>query len=199
MSPDIIMEMISHVHFLRYDQCCEFDIMYGYTDFSFAISEDHKTLYILQSDLRMNSKLDLTFPIPQPFFDIKTTLTHILVELMSHPSNFYGRPEYVASDFFSESEFEQMLERSLSIIKDREILAIELAKLNELIQYCLQANLDPELEGSSPTNWKAKCASGEQHFMLISTKSNQWVCGYCKRKGDLMELKRWVRERKNFN
>lgn len=193
------MDNINLVHFLRYDQCCELGFMYGYTDLSFAISGDHKTLYILEEDLTNNTKVELTFSITQPFLDTKTALSHFLVEFMSHPGNFFGRPEYVSSEFLSEMEFKKLLERSINIINERESIAMELTRQNELIQYCYQAKLDPEPEGSSPTNWRAKCASGGHHYMLISTQSNQWGCGYCKRKGGLVDLQKWVEEKKEIS
>jgi hypothetical protein len=41
-------------------------------------------------------------------------------------------------------------------------------------------NLDPEPTGDNLHNFEARCPTGRPHYMKVSTRSNEWGCGYCR-------------------
>lgn len=67
---------------------------------------------------------------------------------------------------------------------------------NELIRFCQDNKLNLRQAGSCISNWLASCPSGGNHAIMISTTSNEWGCGYCKKKGRLPELKQWVESKR---
>ena len=48
--------------------------------------------------------------------------------------------------------------------------------------------------GESPEVWASNCP-GTNHFLYISTKTDTFGCGWCKRKGDAEELRKFTVER----
>jgi hypothetical protein len=88
-----------------------------------------------------------------------------------------------------------LLNQGIENIKQRKFQIKEIGHHHPIILYCTEHNLYPEPEDHSPDIWKANCPSGRQHHIMISTSSNEWGCGYCKKKGKLEELKLWVENR----
>ena len=66
---------------------------------------------------------------------------------------------------------------------------------NPLIEKARKLRLNPEPCGTASHQWKARCPE-THHYLYISTDSNTFGCGYCKRKGGLKELVNFVSERK---
>jgi hypothetical protein len=63
-----------------------------------------------------------------------------------------------------------------------------------IIKAARELKLNPEPTGEGPHHWRANCP-GTNHHLLISTGSNTFGCGYCKRKGGIPELREFGRER----
>jgi hypothetical protein len=181
-------------HFLRYDQSCFDGIEYGFTDLFFDLNQT--TIFIKKFDHRNKEEKELQFPLKSEVENIVSELKDFLITIMSDRNNFAGTPVFVQSKIFSEASFDEMLREGIRLMDEKYILAIKLNAENELIKYCKTIGLNPEPEGGSPTNWKANCLSGGQHHLMISTKSNEWGCSYCKRKGDISSLREWY-ESKN--
>jgi len=114
---------------------------------------------------------------------------------MSYRYNFEGEPIYENSEMFSKETFEAMLVKGLALMGERERLSLNLNSDNELINYCKSVGLNPEPEGSSTSNWKANCPSGGSHKIMISTSSNEWGCGYCRKNGNINSLMQWYNSR----
>jgi len=75
-----------------------------------------------------------------------------------------------------------------------EALAKELAKTSPILEAAMACgNLRPA--GQNTTAWMANCPCGGQHWIMISTESNSFGCGYCRRKGGPEELRRFCEER----
>ncbi len=75
-----------------------------------------------------------------------------------------------------------------------EALAKELAKTSPILEAALACgNLRPA--GQNTTAWMANCPCGGQHWITISTESNEFGCGYCRRKGGPEELRRFCEDR----
>ena len=66
---------------------------------------------------------------------------------------------------------------------------------SHIIDVARALHLNPWPEGSSPYNWLARCPD-TNHSLMISSKSEQFGCGYCARRGNAEDLKAFVRERK---
>ena len=64
-----------------------------------------------------------------------------------------------------------------------------------IIDTARELGLGPVPHGSSATDWQAGCP-GTNHPLYISTISNEWGCGWCRRKGGGDELRAFVRERR---
>lgn len=176
-------------HFLRYDQLCFEDIEYGFTDLYYNISES--TLYIKRRYHTTNYESEVEFPLDNKSATVTAILESYLINLMSYSRNFAGTPKYESSNLFSKESFDTMLEKGIALMVEREKLTILLGADNELIKYCKSIRLNPQPEGGSETNWQANCPSGGNHYIMISTRSNEWGCGYCRKKGDINSLKEW--------
>lgn len=181
-------------HFLRYDQLSIEGVEFGYTDLFFDFNQT--TIFIKKFDHRNKEEKELQFPLKSEAANIIAELIDFIITIMSDKYNFVGRPVFVQSNFFSKSLFEEMLKQGINLMNEKHDLAVRLNAENELIIYCKSIGLNPEPNGSGPTNWEANCLSGGQHRLMISTESNEWGCGYCKRKGDINSLQKWY-ESKN--
>jgi hypothetical protein len=181
-------------HFLRYDQLSIEGVEFGYTDLFFDFNQT--TIFIKKLDHRNKEEKELQFPLKSEAENIIAELKDFIITIMSDKYNFVGRPVFVQSRIFSKALFEEMLKQGINLMNEKHDLAVRLNSENELIIYCKSIGLNPEPDGSRPTNWEANCLSGGQHRLMISTESNEWGCGYCKRKGDINSLRKWY-ESKN--
>ena len=66
----------------------------------------------------------------------------------------------------------------------------------ELIRVARELGLSPYPTGDYPDQWAAHCP-GRNHPIYITTKENYFFCGWCRRKGGVEELKKFVKERRN--
>lgn len=181
-------------HFLRYEQSCFDGIEYGFTDLFFDFNKT--TIFIKKFDHRTKEEIELQLPLTPEDANIIIELKDFLITFMSNRNNFEGTPVFVQSRIFSEETFDKMLKQAIILMDEKYDLAIKLNAENELIKYCKSIGLNPEPGGSSTTNWVANCLSGGQHHLMISTKSNDWGCDYCKRKGDINSLREWYESKK---
>ena len=187
---------IEYKHFLRYDQICFEGFGYGYTDLYFDFNQT--TMFIIKIDRTNKKEIEMQFPLKSAEANIIAELKDFLINILSYRKNFFGEPEFVQSNIFSKESFDTMLQQATRLIDEKYDLAVKSSADNALIKYCQSIGLSPEPEGSSPTNWQAKCVSGGQHNLMISTISNEWGCGYCRRKGDLHSLKEWYESKKKL-
>jgi hypothetical protein len=174
-------------HFLCYDQLSIEGIEFGETDLFYDF--DETKIFIKKVEDRKEKELQ--FPRKSDNSNIIDELRDFLITIMSNKYNFVGRPVFVESSVFSEVSFEEMLKQGISLMDEKDNLALKLNTENELIKYCKSIGLNPQPEGSIPTNWEANCVSGRNHKLMISTLSNEWGCGYCKKKGDINSLREW--------
>ena len=75
-----------------------------------------------------------------------------------------------------------------------EALARELARTSPILEAAMACG-DLRPAGHNPTAWMANCPCGGQHWIMISTESNQFGCGYCRRKGGPEELRRFIEDK----
>ena len=77
----------------------------------------------------------------------------------------------------------------------RRVDALEVNPDSELVRTATELGLQPTAPRSQPNRVTANCP-GTHHFLMISPASEQFGCGYCKRKGGPAELLAFYRERR---
>ncbi len=147
----------------------------------------------IQLAFKMNGgSLRISAQFKLPFQNLKDNIIFIVKEHIEAYLLYQGYPIFQKSDVFTEQEFNAII-KSMS---DEKRAIIELAKAKEtpIIQYLKAQNIPCEPSGNNPNSWVANCPCGGQHFIMIVTTEDTWGCGYCKRKGKLPELKKWIQE-----
>jgi hypothetical protein len=180
-------------HFLDIDQQC--DWVEQVVECFFYRLEASK-LFINITDREGLNVSEHTLTVGDFIFDVKGLLSSFLVNYFVSPGFIHQELGYMWSNVFSKKQFDEILmkaneTRSLNLSRAR-----LLAEGNDLIQYCYQEGLYPRPEGNDETKWLANCPTGGNHLILISASSNNWGCGYCKRRGGLAELRQWIDQRK---
>ena len=69
------------------------------------------------------------------------------------------------------------------------------ARPSPVVEVARELGLNPQPHGTGAGNWKARCPE-TNHPLFISTVSDQWGCGWCKRKDGAEELRQFVVERR---
>lgn len=64
----------------------------------------------------------------------------------------------------------------------------------EIVSMARILGLNPQPNGQGPHHWRARCP-GTNHSLYIQSGSDQFGCGYCRRKGDADELQAFYEER----
>ena len=187
-------KQINYKHLFDYDQSCFDGIEYGLTKLYYAIEGD--TLYLKKIDSYLKNEIEIEFPISFKNTPERDVIQNFITDLFSYRSNFAGQPFDFSSEIFSVEELNLMLKKGEENIIEKRNEAVRIASENELINYCKLKNLMPEPTGDNVNNWQANCPSGRGHHIMISTTSNEWGCGYCRKKGKLIDLVKWI-ENKN--
>jgi len=58
-----------------------------------------------------------------------------------------------------------------------------------------ELKLDPEPSGTSPGSWQARCPA-TQHYLMIQAHNGEFGCGYCRWRGGVNELRKFVASRR---
>ncbi|WP_299397161.1 hypothetical protein [uncultured Gelidibacter sp.] len=139
------------------------------------------------------SELQIMAQYRMRFKNLKENITFIVKNSIEASAPFSGYPKFENSSVFTEQEFDGIVQ-SIKDEKDA-ISKKSLENITPLITYLKENNLNPVPSGYSPTNWNAQCPSGRGHSIMVSTKSDEWGCGYCRRKGGIAELESWLHEK----
>jgi hypothetical protein len=177
-----------YVHFLTYDQYAMIAYV-GHTHLYYRIDDEQVRILKEDEDHAAISGFERSeYPA-----ETREALKSWLVDFLSRPGAFIGEPVYVQSLLFSEADFGACKRMAGDIIDER----MRKARLisSEIVDICRRSGLSPEPTGDNETNWTARCPSGGSHSIMISTMSNQWGCGYCRRKGDAGDLLSWLKEK----
>ena len=136
--------------------------------------------------LRISAQFKLLFQ------NLKANIIFIVKEHIEAHLPYHGFPTFQKSVVFSEQEFNRIIQTMSD--EKRAIIALAKAKETPIIQYLKAQGVTCEPSGNNPNSWQANCPCGSQHFIMIVTTEDTWGCGYCKRKGKLPELKKWIQE-----
>lgn len=149
----------------------------NYIQLGYSLGDDEKSL-IAQYKLRNKN--------------LKENIIFVVKNNIEAHSPFIGYPRFQNSSVFTKQEFEEII----ATIKNEKfaISKNSLENITPLITFLKENNLNPIPSGDTPTNWKAQCPSGRGHFIMVSTKNDEWGCGYCCKKGKQAELESWLQE-----
>ena len=129
---------------------------------------------------------------------LKENVRFVLEELFEAHLLYNGYPKFIKSELFSKQEFEidivGKMKRAKQQIKDE-----TLSKETPIISFLKKQGLAPIPSGTAIDSWMAKCPNEGKHFIRIVTSSDEWGCGYCKQKGKLPQLEKWIQEIENRN
>jgi hypothetical protein len=132
------------------------------------------------------------------YSSLKENIQFVLKELFEANLLFNGYPKFNKSELFSKQEFEVdivgKMKREKQQIKDE-----TLSKETPIIAFLKEQGLEPIPSGTALDSWMARCPNGRKHFIKIVASSDEWGCGYCKRKGTQSELEKWIQEIKSRN
>jgi hypothetical protein len=146
--------------------------------------------YIQLAYVYHNCLLKIIAQFKLKFKELKENITFIVRENIEAHLLYDGFPVFEKSTVFTEREFNKIIQD----IKDEKDSFIELAKRNEtpLIQYLKEQKLYPRPTGNNQHSWVAKCPSGGNHKIIVSTLNDEWGCGYCNKGGEISGLKKWL-------
>jgi 6-pyruvoyl-tetrahydropterin synthase len=130
------------------------------------------------------------------YSSVKENIKFVITEMFDANLLFNGYPQFHKSNTFSEKEFKNDL---IEKLKNEKRLIYEKTKTNQtpLIKYLKEQDLEPNPSETNVGSWVAKCPNGQKHFIMITTKNDQWGCGYCKKKGGLQDLQNWINQLHN--
>jgi hypothetical protein len=101
--------------------------------------------------------------------------------------------EFVSAGILPEATYNKITDRIAKELKGNRKKAKR--NLHPIIATAERLKLNPEPAGTGPYNWQARCPE-TKHWIYISTKSGQFGCGYCRQKGGIAELEKFVADRK---
>ncbi len=175
--------------FLSYEQLSPQGFEYGLTHVYYQL--DNNCIYFkFISEIKEDETTEI-LKLKSNSVNYKEIINDFLIEYFTIPQNTIGRLLFDSSSLFSEEEFNQIKETCRLNQVNRINEHIEKASNNELILFLTQQGLSPIPTYSDGTNWYATCPNQRKHSMMVNTHSNQWGCGYCRKKGNLNDLKEW--------
>jgi hypothetical protein len=140
-------------------------------------------------DLSIRSKTSIAY---------KSLKQNLLLALENELEGMYlyqDLPDFVKSKIITADEFNAVIQKLVH--KKNGIKQKAKNTVTPLIHYLEEVHLYPKPSGNNEQSWIAKCPSGGNHFLVVVSTTDEWGCGYCKRKGKLEELKKWLSELKS--
>ncbi len=124
--------------------------------------------------------------------NLKENIIFIVKENIEANLPYEGFPIFQNSVVFTRQEFDSIIKS----MKDEKLAIMEQAKAYQtpLIDYLREQQLNPRPTGYNYNSWVARCPCGGNHQIMVSTLNDEWGCGYCKRKGKIPELEKWLQE-----
>ena len=155
----------------------------------YRISKDN---YIQLLERFLNEDLKILAQFKRTSLSLREDIKGIVRKYIEASSLFNGQPKFLKGEYLTEVDFKQIID---DINKEYHRNNEEAIKnKTPLINYIASLDLDLRPKGDSSNNWISKCPNGRNHFLMISTLNDEWGCGYCKKKGKLKDLKKWIGE-----
>lgn len=158
-------------------------------NYFYRITDDN---YIQMAYSYCGSQIEIKAQYKLRFQSLKKDIIFIVKNYIEANAPFNGYPTFENSAVFTKQEFDAIVHELKS--EKAVISKKSLENITPLITYLKKNNLNPIPSGESPANWRAQCPSKRGHFIEVSTKSDEWGCGYCRRKGKQADLENWLLE-----
>jgi amidohydrolase len=127
----------------------------------------------------------------------ENTASQILLEhLFRSRVGFLWPTHFIQSGIVTEAQFKGIIEKLKTELNNYAQIARE--NRSKIVDVAEELGLRPEPTGLGPYEWVARCP-GTSHHIYISTKTDSFGCGYCRRKGGPNELRSFVKERRSKN
>lgn len=166
-------------------------IEFGQTEIKFSLEENFLSFHI--EDVKTKSNQNITVPITTNPLNLPAELDTFLLNYLAHTSNFIGEPTYESSIWYTQEEFNRILCKAKDIITKRRADIILKDTQNAFIIRLRDWGLDPIPTLEDPSSWEANCPSKRNHKIMVDSSTNTWGCGYCRKKGGIIELTNWYR------
>ena len=108
---------------------------------------------------------------------------------------FSGPSDFIQSGIITEPEYKGIID-GLRYELDQFARSAR-SNRSEIIDVAEELGLFPEPTGTGPHAWRASCPR-TSHPLYISTDSNTFGCGWCRRKGGSDELRAFVKDRREL-
>ena len=100
---------------------------------------------------------------------------------------FNGIPKFVSGGYLKETDFKAIILEITRVLAENNALAKSIK--TPLLRYLEAQGLQPKPSGLDAHAWLAACPfSNKKHFMMVSSKTNTYGCGWCKKKGGQASL-----------
>lgn len=146
--------------------------------------------YILLAYTMFEDDLKIIAQYKLKYDALKENIFFILRNRIEANLPYIGFPKFQNTPVLTKKEFEDLTD---AILNEKTAIS-EQAKQNitPLINFLEERQLHPRPTGDTPFSWKARCPAGTIHHIMVSSKHDEWGCGYCGRKGGLKDLEQWL-------
>ena len=117
-----------------------------------------------------------------------------MLEVLIHSGISHNWPKrHIAGGLIDGQEFNSLVAKLEAEINDNARAAK--SGSSDIVDTAKELHLGPRPSGTGPNSWLASCP-GTNHPLMISSETNTFGCGWCKRKGGPSELMQFVSDRK---
>jgi|SRR5690554_735514 len=146
--------------------------------------------YIQLAYALLKDSPELTAQFKLRYKTLKENLTFMLRAYFEANLPYQDKLDFEHSPLLTQEEYDAIIE---NIYSEKKAISDKAKKAKTpLITYLEEQELHPRPTGTDAHSWVAACPSGKNHSLGFLTPSDEWGCGYYKRKGKLPELKTWL-------
>ena len=182
-------------HLLDFDQDVFDGILLGVNQLRYQVNDQTLILHYYRCRVEADPWRQISIPLP-PNKTLKQTLRLQLFHILTNSSIMMGFPELVYSEWITQKDIYRWYELKRFLLKRQQAKAAPQINSNPLLKWLAGKKLHPSAEDGNLFSWTANCPSGHRHQIKINSHSNEWGCGYCKIKGQGMEIKTKFKPRK---
>jgi len=173
---------------LTYDQDVFDGWMHGPIELYFKL--EGQILHIRTHTTERCQWTDYQHVFGTPLHNQEEALDAYLLQWFSKTNNFCGYPEWVEGPTISKKRFNRLMELGSQQAAAKRSAAKQRYENTPLVNYCKDQHLRPEPVHGATHTWLANCESGRPHSMQLDVEKELWYCGYCRKGGDLDDLKK---------
>jgi hypothetical protein len=149
--------------------------------------------YIQLAYTQDDSELKIIAQYKARYKDVKENLLFILRNTVEANFLYTGFPTFEHSLVLTRLEFDLLIDQIKDGIYKVRRFAMKLK--STFITYLEEIDLNPRPTGETKYAWIASCPNAKgKHHIMVSTKHDEWGCGYCGKKGKKEDLDEWLWE-----